>query len=226
MEPLGELTAHGQGSWCRDRVVSDGPICAITIPAIGEAVVGASPPVGDALFPVRRQEGGITTGGAPQPGTGSLALRSDDRRSPDFVRSLWRPTGKPSWLIDRRSVSRYVDFVGSVRCAAPRQGTVHRHRVEMDAASASSRTLSVVPLDRTGGGNKQTLNFAHFVNGTWITDLVFVNLSSEASRPAPTPFHSLRAVPLFISTTPRATRLPPNRWWTSRAIWRSPRTAL
>ena len=25
---------------------------------------------------------------------------------------------------------------------------------------------------------------------------------------------------------PRATRLPPNRWWTSRAIWRSARTAL
>ena len=52
-------------------------------------------------------------------------------------------------------------------------------------------TLSVVPVDRTGGGNKQTtLGFAHFVNGTWITDLVFVNLSTEASRAAPSPFHT------------------------------------
>ena len=63
--------------------------------------------------------------------------------------------------------------------------------VEMDAAQRIFNTLSVVPLDRTGDGNKQTtLDFAHFVNGTWITDLVFVNLSSEASRPAPTPFHT------------------------------------
>ena len=61
----------------------------------------------------------------------------------------------------------------------------------MDAAQRIFNTLSVVPVDRTGGGNKQTtLNFTHFVNGTWITDLVFVNLSTEASRPAPTPFHT------------------------------------
>ena len=63
--------------------------------------------------------------------------------------------------------------------------------VEMDTAQRIFNTLSVVPVDRTGGGNKQTtLNFAHFVNGIWITDLVFVNLSTEASRPAPTPFHT------------------------------------
>ena len=47
------------------RVISDGPIGGMLrfdLPAIGEAVVGASPPVSDAIFPVRRQEGGITTG--------------------------------------------------------------------------------------------------------------------------------------------------------------------
>ena len=51
---------------------------------------------------------------------------------------------------------------------------------------------------------------------------------AERAVPPPAPFirTSFRAVPLFISTTPRATRLPPNWWWTSRAIWRSPRTAL
>ena len=47
------------------KVVSDGPIGGMLrfdLPHIGEAVVGASPPVSDALFPVRRQEGGINTG--------------------------------------------------------------------------------------------------------------------------------------------------------------------
>ena len=48
-----------------------------------------------------------------------------------------------------------------------------------------------------------TLNFAHFANGTSITsEMVFVNVGSQPVRP------------LFISTTPRAIPLPPNRWWT------------
>ena len=60
-----------------------------------------------------------------------------------------------------------------------------------NAAQRIFSTLSVVPVDRTGGGNKQTtLDFAHFANGTWITDLVFLNLSTQPSRPAPTPFHT------------------------------------
>ena len=37
--------------------------------------------------------------------------------------------------------------------------------------------------------------------------------------------HRAGPVPLSTSTTPRAIRLPPNRWWTSPAIWRSARTA-
>ena len=69
MEPLGALTisTHGRGDLVSGsvRVVSDGPIGGMLrfdLPHIGEAVVGASPPVSDAIFPVRRQEGGITTG--------------------------------------------------------------------------------------------------------------------------------------------------------------------
>ena len=68
MELLGVLTisTHGRGELVSGsvKVVSDGPIgggLRYNLPAIGEAVVGASPPVGDALFPVRRQEGGINT---------------------------------------------------------------------------------------------------------------------------------------------------------------------
>ena len=62
--------------------------------------------------------------------------------------------------------------------------------LEMDPGTRIFTTLPLFPVDRRGGGREATLNFAHFVNGTWITDLVFVNLSTEASRPAPTPFHT------------------------------------
>ena len=236
MDPLAVLTisTHGQGELVSGsvKVVSEGlPIgggLRYNLPAIGEAVVGAGPPVGDALFPVRRQEGGINTGVAIHNlGEEAMEARCELMREGvlrDFVSISLEANGQTSWLIDQAfPAADTSDFTGSVRCAAPGRGRFTAIAVEMDAARRIF--ISVVPLDRTGGGNKQTtLDFAHFVNGTWITDLVFVNLSTEASRPAPTPFHT--DIPLFISTTPRATRLPPNRWWTSRAIWRSPRTAL
>ena len=69
MMPLGELTiaTHGQGELVSGsvKVASEGLIGGLLrydLLHIGEAVVGASPPVSDAIFPVRRQEGGITTG--------------------------------------------------------------------------------------------------------------------------------------------------------------------
>ena len=50
----------------------------------------------------------------------------------------------------------------------------------------------MVPVDPSGGGGRETvLDFAHFANGAGITsELVFVNRSTQPSRPAPTPFHS------------------------------------
>ena len=87
MEPLGALTisTHGRGELVTGsaRVVSEGPIGGMLRfehPDFGVAGVGASQPVSDALFPVRRQEGGINTGVAlPQPGieSGVAALRLD-----------------------------------------------------------------------------------------------------------------------------------------------------
>ena len=69
MEPLGELTisSHGQGVLVSGsvRVVSNGPLGGLvrySVPGVGVAGVGASPAVRDALFPARRQAGGITTG--------------------------------------------------------------------------------------------------------------------------------------------------------------------
>ena len=204
MDPLGVLTisTHGRGELVSGsvKVVSEGlPIgggLRYNLPAIGEAVVGAGPPVGDALFPVRRQEGGITTGVAIHNlGEEAMEARCELMREGvlrDFVSISLEANGQTSWLIDQAfPAADTSDFTGSVRCAAPGRGRFTAIAVEMDAAERIFNTLSVVPLDRTGGGNKQTtLNFAHFVNGTWITDLVFVNLSSEASRPAPTPFHT------------------------------------
>ena len=112
MEPLGELTisTHGQGELVSGsvKVVSDGPIgggLRYNLPAIGEAVVGASPPVGDALFPVRRQEGGINTGVAIHNlGEEAMEARCELMREGvlrDFVSISLEANGQTSWMIDQ-----------------------------------------------------------------------------------------------------------------------------
>ena len=64
--------------------------------------------------------------------------------------------------------------------------------MELDAGNRIFTTLPVVPVDPSGGGGRETvLDFAHFANGAGITsELVFVNRSTQPSRPAPTAFHS------------------------------------
>ena len=203
MEPLEELTisTHGRGDLVSGsvKVVANAPIGGMLrfdLPHVGVAVVGASPPVSDALFAVRRQEGGINTG---------VAIHNLEAEAMEVVCELMQegvlrdavsiplgPNGQTAWLIDAAfPAADTSDFVGSVRCDTVGEGRFSAVAVEMDAAQRIFNTLSVVPVDRTGGGNKQTtLNFAHFVNGTWITDLVFVNLETQQSGPAPTPFHT------------------------------------
>ena len=201
MEPLGELTisTHGQGELVSGsvKVVSDGPLgggVRYNLPAIGEAVVGASPPVGDALFPVRRQEGGINTGVAIHNlGEEAMEARCELMREGvlhDFVSISLEANGQTSWLIDQAFPADTSDFTGSVRCDAVGQGLFSAVALEMDPGPRIFTTLPLFPVDRGAGGREAALDFAHFVNGTWITDLVFVNLSTEASRPAPTPFHT------------------------------------
>ena len=202
MEPLGELTisTHGQGELVSGsvKVVSYGPIGGLLrfdLPGIGVAGVGVSPPVRDAVFPVRRQEAGINTG---------VAIHNLES-SPELVRcELMREgvlhdaasiplaaNGQVSWFIDEVFTGADTsDFAGSVHCDAAGPGMFTAVALELDAASRIFTTLPVFPTRRAGGRSAE-LNFAHFANGAGLaSDLVFVNLSTERSRPAPTPFHS------------------------------------
>ena len=203
MEPLEALTisTHGQGELVSGsvKVLSDGPIgggVRYGLPEIGVAGVGASPPVRDVLFPARRQEGGIRTATALHNlGEEAVGVRCRLMSGGVALEEAEMPleaNGQSSWFIEEAfPTTDTSDFLGSVRCTVLGSRRFTAIAVEVDAAQRIFNTLSVVPLDRTGGGNKQTtLDFAHFVNGTWITDLVFVNLSTEASRPAPSPFHT------------------------------------
>ena len=203
MEPLGELTisTHGQGELVSGsvKVLSDGPIgggVRYGVPEIGVAGVGASPPVRDVLFPVRRQEGGIRTAAAlhnlGEEAVGVSCRLMSGGVALEEAEIPLEANGQASWFIEEAfPTTDTSDFLGSVRCTVLGSRRFTAIAVETDAAQRIFNTLSVVPVDRTGGGNKQTtLNFTHIVNGTWITDLVFVNLSTEASRPAPTPFHT------------------------------------
>ena len=198
MEPLGELTisTHGRGEPVSGsvKVLSDGPIGGVirySVPEIGVAGVGASPPVSDALFPVRRQAGGIRTAAAlhnlEAEAMGVTCRLMSGGGVLEEVEIHLEANGQASWFIeDAFTTTDTSDFGGSVRCAAPGNGRFTAVAVEMDAANRIFTTLPVVPVDPPGSGNQQTtLDFAHFANGTGITsEMVFLNPSTQPSRPA------------------------------------------
>ena len=203
MEPLGELTiaTHGQGDLVSGsvKVASEGLIGGMLrfdLPGIGEAVVGASPPVSDALFPVRRQEGGITTGvaihnlGAEAVEVSCLLMSGGVVL--EEVEIPLEANGQTAWLIDAAfPAADTSDFAGSVHCDAPGRRRFSAVALEMDPGTRVFITLPLFPVDRGGGGPEAALDFAHFANGDGTTsDLVFVNVSTQQSRPAPTPFHT------------------------------------
>ena len=158
MEPLGVLTisTHGRGELVSGsvRVVSEGPIGGMLRfehPALGVAGVGASPPVSDALFPVRRQEGGITTGVAlhnleSSPGL----LRCDLMREGVLLDAASIPleaNGQTAWLIDQAfPAADTSDFAGLVRCDAVGEGLFSAVALEMDPGNRIFTTLPVVPV--------------------------------------------------------------------------------
>ncbi|MCY3777728.1 MAG: trypsin-like serine protease [Candidatus Aminicenantes bacterium] len=198
MAPLAELTisTHGRGDLVvgSARVIADGPIGGVLrfdAPGIGVVGVGASESLSDALFPARRQAGGINTG---------MALRNLEAEEMTVSCHLMR---RGSVLEDAEipldaggQNARFIhdifpgvntsDFVGSVRCTAPDGERVAGIALEMDPDNGIFTTLPLVPLDQAGAGNGETtLEFAHFANGSSITsDVVLLNVAATPIRPA------------------------------------------
>ena len=201
MESLGELTiaTHGRGPLVTGsvKVVAGGPIGGMlrfNLPGIGQAVVGPSPATRDAIFPVRRQEGGINTGVAIHNLESTAGLvRCELLRAgvlQDAASIPLAANGQTSWMIDAAfTMADTSDFAGSVRCSAVESGRFTAMALEIDPGNRIFTTLPVEEVSRSRGG-ETVLDFAHFANGIWITDLVFVNLSTQASGPPLTPFHS------------------------------------
>ena len=198
MEPLEALTisTHGQGEPVSGSVtvLSDGPLGGVvrySVPEIGVAGVGPGQPTSDALFPVRRQAGGIRTAAAlhnlEAEAMGVRCRLMSGGVALEEVEIHLEANGQASWFIeDAFTTTDTSDFLGSVRCTAPGNGRFTAVALEMDAANRIFTTLPVVPVDPPGSGNQQTtLDFAHFANGTGITsEMVFLNPSTQPSRPA------------------------------------------
>ena len=108
------------------RVVSEGPIGGMLRfdhPDLGVAGLGASRPVSDAIVPVRRQEGGITTGVALHNLESSPELvRCELRKAGvllDAVSIPLQTNGQTAWFIDTAFPRADTSgFVGSVRCSS------------------------------------------------------------------------------------------------------------
>ena len=134
MEPLGVLTiaTHGRGALVSGsvRVIADEPIGGVLrfdLPGIGVAGVGASSPVRDALFPVRRQEGGINTGVAVHNlGEEVMEVTCELMKGGTVLDDVSIPlaaNGQSSWFINEVFTGADTsDFAGSVRCTAPGRG--------------------------------------------------------------------------------------------------------
>ena len=195
IEPLGELTisTHGRGEVVTGSVTVDanGPIGGVLrfdLPGIGVAGVGASQPVRDAIFPARRQGGLSTAAAIHNPGEEALEVNCQlmkDGTVLEEVRTLLAANGQEAQFIEQMFTNADTsDFVGSVRCTA--SGPFTGVAVELDDGNRIFTTLPLVPVDQTGGSNKETaLDFAHFANGASITSsLVFVNVATHPIRPA------------------------------------------
>ena len=148
------ISTHGRGEIVTGsvKVVSDGPIGGVLrfdLPGIGVAGVGVSSPVSDALFPVRRQEGGINTGVAVHNlGEEAMEVTCELMQGGTVLDDVSIPleaNGQSSWFINEVFTGADTsDFVGSVRCTAP--GLFTGVAVELDAANRIFTTLPVVPV--------------------------------------------------------------------------------
>ena len=201
MAPLGELavSTHGEGDLVSGTVklIADGPIGGMLrfdLPDGGEAIVGAGAPTGDAVFPARRQEGGINTWVAiHNPGAKAMEARCGLMSAGAVLDEAVFPleaNGQTFWYIEQAfTAADTSDFAGSVRCTAPEGSRFAAIALEMDSGNGIFTTVPVMAVNQ-GSAEAATLNFAHFANGDGITsELVFVNLETRVGGRAPTPFH-------------------------------------
>ena len=198
MQPLQAVTisTHGQGEVVAGSVtvLSNGPMGGVLrfdLPGVGVAGVGAGQPLRDALFPARRQAGGISTAAAirnleAEELVVTCQLMQEGAVLEEVDIDLEANGQEARYIQELFTLADTSDFVGSVRCTAPAGKLFAGVAVELDAGNGIFTTLPVLPVDRTiFRGGEYALDFAHFANGSSITsDLVLVNVSIRPSRPA------------------------------------------
>ena len=162
IEPLGVLTisTHGRGDLLPGsvKVTSDRPIggfLRFSLPDIGVAGVGVSHPVRDALFPARRQAGGISTAAAIHNlGAEAMVATCQLMQGGAVLEETEIPlaaNGQESQYIEEMFTftgADVSDFVGSVRCTVPPgEGMFTGVAVEIDEGNRILTTLPVVPVE-------------------------------------------------------------------------------
>ena len=105
----------------------------------------------EAVFPVRRREGGINTGVAIHNlGSSAELVRCELMREGvlhDAASIPLAANGQTSWLIDQAfPAADTSDFVGSVRCDAVGEGRFSAVALEMDPGTRIFITLPVFPV--------------------------------------------------------------------------------
>ena len=158
MAPLGvrTISTHGHGELLSGsvRVVSDGPLGAflrVGLPAAGVSVVGANPPLNEAIFLARHQEGGVNTRVAIHNLESTTAVvRCDLVRQGtllDIASFLLTANGQMSGTVDGMfPAADAPDFAGSmVRCVGT--GRFTATALEMDPRTGTFTTLPALKVE-------------------------------------------------------------------------------
>ena len=158
LEPLQAVTisTHGQGEVVAGsvRVVAEGPIGGVLrfdLPGVGVAGVGTGQPTTDALFPARRQAGGISTAAAirnleAEELVVSCQLMKEGTVLEEVDIELEANGQDGRFIEEVFTRTDTSDFVGLVRCTA--EGEFTGVAVELDAGNGIFTTLPVVPVER------------------------------------------------------------------------------
>ena len=138
------------------QVISNGPIGGVLrfdLPGIGVTGVGASQPVRDAIFPARRLAGGLSTAAAFRNlGEEAMVVSCQLMKAGTVLEEVEIPleaNGQESLYIEEMFTftgADVSDFVGSVRCTVPEEGTFTGVAVEIDEGNRILTTLPVVPV--------------------------------------------------------------------------------